>query len=700
MVHRMSKPAVKSLLLLLAAVVAYYWRIVFTRRFSMVTDSETVSQAYSWFHFWAESIRHGAWPLWDPYAFAGRSYAGEMQMAGFYPLHLVFALFGPDRYGLLSERLYHGYFVFAHVIAAVAMFALIRELELGYFAAVVGGLCFSVGGFMGQVPWPHLLESASWTPVLFLLFLRASKPVEFRRAVLYASLTGLVLGLSILAGGLHMVFMQAILLAAAGVYQAFLQRRTGVSWTRPLALAGVALVIGLAAGAVQLAPSIEYSARAMRFVNGGALPATQRIPYANLDAVPPRVLANYLFFSNPQGTMDGREVLDPYFGAFPLLLAAIGFWKCRRNAWVRFAAGLAVVAFLYSLGRSTWLYGIVYVAVPYLWMAREASRFLFLAHFGLVILAAFGCNYLFSIPQKLADWRIADRIFLCVFAACALALAVPAIQGTRRTSFGMILLAYPLFRWIAGGATGLAPRLLTVALIVFNLSAFSFVSPNKREVARNGTDFSERLRGMRGVADFLRRQPGLFRVRVLADPPLNMGDAYGIETLNGGAVTLSNAFFDLMKSDAGPRLLNARYIVRPAAAAEPNPVYADTNWKVYEDAQAMPRAWVQKIEPATAGSPQAATVTEYSARHIELTAHAPARGFLVLSELYYPGWQARVNGTLVPISEVDGGLRSVVIPAGESVVSFDYSPASIWAGAALSGLTFLAVLLAGFAIRA
>jgi hypothetical protein len=697
----MSKPAVKSLLLLLAAVVAYYWRIVFTRRFSMVTDSETVSQAYSWFHFWAESIRHGVWPLWDPYAFAGRSYAGEMQMAAFYPLHLVFAPFGPDRYGLLSERLYHDYFVFAHVIAAVAMFALIRELELGYFAAVVGGLCFSVGGFMGQVPWPHLLESASWTPLLLLLLLRAAKATDFRRGVVYASLTGLVLGMSILAGGLHVVFMQAILLAAAGVYQAFVQGRAGVHWARPLALVGVAFVIGLAAGAVQLAPSIEYSARAMRFVNGGALPATEKIPYANLDAVPPRVLANYLFFSNPQGTMDGREVLDPYFGAFPLLLAAIGFWKCRRNRWVPFAAGLVVIAFLYSLGRSTWFYGIVYVVVPYLWMAREASRFLFLAHFGLVILAAFGCDHLFSVPQKLADWRILNRIFLFVFAGCALALAVPAIQGTRRTSLWMILLAYPLFRWIAGGATGIAPRLLTVALIVVNLTAFSFVSPDKREVARSGTNFSERLRGLRGVADFLRRQPGPFRVRVLADPPLNLGDAYGIETLNGGAVTLSNAFFDLMNKTAnGPHLLNARYVIRPAAAAEPNPVYADRDWKVYEDPQAMPRAWVQNIEPSAAVLPQPATVTAYTARRIELTAYASTRGLLVLSELYYPGWQARVNGASVAINEVDGGLRGVEVPSGDSTVTFDYSPVSVWAGAALSGLTFLAVLLGSFAIRA
>ena len=696
----MSKPAVKSLLLLLAAIVAYYWRIVFTRQYSMVTDPETVSQAYSWFHFWAQSIRHGVWPLWDPYAFGGRSYAGEMQMAGFYPLHLVFALFGPDRYGLLGERLYHGYFVFAHMIAAAAMFALIRELELGYFAAVVGGVCFSVGGFMGQVPWPHLLESASWTPLLFLLFLRALKADGFRRAVLHASLAGLVLGLSILAGGLHMVFMQAILLAAAGVYHAFAQKRAGADWVRPLALAAVALVIGLAAGAVQLAPSIEYSARAMRFVQGGAIPATQKIAYANLDAVPPRVLANYLFFANPQGTMDGREVLDPYFGVFPLLLAMIGFWKCRRSAWVRFAAGLAVVAFLYSLGRSTWLYGIVYVVVPYLWMARESSRFLFLAHFGLVILAAFGCDSFFSAPQKLADWRILNRIFLCVCAGCALALAVPAIHGTRRTSLLMILLAYPLFRWIAGGATGLAPRLLTVALIVLNLTAFSFVAPNKREVARKGTDFSERLRGMRGVADFLRRQPGPFRVRVLDDPPLNIGDAYGIETLNGGAVTLATNFFDLMnKSDVGPRLLNTRYFVRPATAAEPNPVYADRDWKVYEDAHALPRAWVQAMDPSAAGSPQAAAVTEYTARHIQISAHAAARGLLVLSELYYPGWQARVNGTPVPINEVDGGLRGVIVPPGESTVTFDYSPASIWAGAALSGLTLLGVMLGGFAIR-
>jgi len=141
----MVKSTIRSLFWLLLSIVAFYWKIVFTRQFSMLTIAEPINQAYSWFHFWAESIRHGELPLWDPYAFGGRSFAGEMQPAVFYPLHLVFALFPSDSNGLLSPRLYHMYFVFAHVLAAYFMFALIRELGLDRFPALLAGLCYSLG---------------------------------------------------------------------------------------------------------------------------------------------------------------------------------------------------------------------------------------------------------------------------------------------------------------------------------------------------------------------------------------------------------------------------------------------------------------------------------------------------------------------------------------------------------------------------
>ena len=688
--NTVAKPTIKSLVWMLLAVVAFYWNIVFTGQYSMMTDPETVTQAYTWFHFWADSIRHGSWPLWDPYAFGGRSFVGEMQTAAFYPLHLIFALFPANRAGLLAVPLYHLYFVFVHVLAAYFMYALIREMGLDQFPAVLAGVTYSLGGFVGVVPWPHLLESAIWLPLQFLLTLRALQAVELRRSLLYAALAGLTLGLSILAGGLHIVMMQAIVLVTAAVYFA-IRNRTG--WLRPAVVVAAVLIAGLAVGAVQLLPSAEYSARAVRFVSGAALPATQKIPIAYMiDSILPRTLLGYLFSWNFQGKLGAGEVLSPYMGVFPLLLAVIGFWKCREHLSVRYSAGLAVAAFLFSLGAASLLYGLLYVLVPLLWMAREASRFLYLAHFGLVILAAFGAQALFSGTETLRSWRVLNCVLMGMAIASAIVLALPLIFGRPELkpwtewSVLLIILTYPLFRYVAGGGRGAVARFLVIAFIVFDLHSFTNIFQNKIQVARTGTDQLECLISMRGAADYLKAQPGPFRVQVVADPPLNFGDAYGIETLNGGAVTLATNYMDLMSKGApGIDLLNVRYFLKPASAAEPNPVYADANWKIYQNPGARPRAWIEGDGYTSVG--------EHSARHIAVKVGSASGGVLVLSELFYPGFDARVNGTAATISQVDGGLRGIAVPAGESHVTVDYAPQTVRLGGILSVLTFGLTLL-------
>jgi len=688
----MAKPTIRSLLWLLLAIVAFYWNIVFTRQYSMLTDPETVTQAYTWFHFWTESIRRASWPLWDPYAFGGRSYIGEMQTAAFYPLHLLLALFPANHVGLLAPQLYHLYFVFAHVLAAYFMFALIREMGLNLFPAVLAGVVYSLGGFVGVVPWPHLLESSVWLPIQFLLLLRALSAPESRRSLIYAALAGLTLGMSILAGGLHMVMMQAIVLITAGAYSA-IRNRTGLR--RPLAACAVVIVMGLAAGAVQLIPSAEYSARAVRFVSGAALPATQKIPLAYMvDSILPRTLAGYVFSWNFQGKFGPGEVLSPYLGVFPLLLAVIGFWKCRNQTWVRYSASLTLAAFLFSLGASSVLYGLIYALVPLLWMAREASRFLYLAHFGLVILAAYGTQTLFCGSETLLAWRPLNRILLWLAIAAAAVLASPLVFGRielkswTEWSLLFIILTYPLFRYVAGGGRSGIGRFLVIAFIVFDLHSFTAIFQNKIEVARQGTDQLERLISMRGAADFLKALPGPFRVQVVADPPLNFGDAYGIETLNGGAVTLAANYMDLMsKGGSGIDLLNVRYFLKPASTPDPNPIYSDANWKIYLNPGARPRAW---IEPGG----MEASVQEHSARHIAVRVRTAGPGMLVLSEMFYPGWGARVNGKSESIRQVDGGLRGIPIPPGESQVIVDYAPQSVTLGAILSGLAFACGLLA------
>ena len=64
------------------------------------------------------------------------------------------------------------------------------------------------------------------------------------------------------------------------------------------------------------------------------------------------------------------------------------------------------------------------------------------------------------------------------------------------------------------------------------------------------------------------------------------------------------------------------------------------------------------------------------------------RSLLVLSELYYPGWTASVNGKTQRIWKVDGALRGIVVPQGDSQVSLHYRPVSLYIGAALSVIAF------------
>jgi hypothetical protein len=77
--------------------------------------------------------------------------------------------------------------------------------------------------------------------------------------------------------------------------------------------------------------------------------------------------------------------------------------------------------------------------------------------------------------------------------------------------------------------------------------------------------------------------------------------------------------------------------------------------------------------------------------HLVLDVDAPAAGFLVLSDQYYPGWKAQVDGRAVPILRANYTFRAVEVPSGRSLVEFRYAPTSIVLGAAVSAASLLAV---------
>jgi hypothetical protein len=89
-----------------------------------------------------------------------------------------------------------------------------------------------------------------------------------------------------------------------------------------------------------------------------------------------------------------------------------------------------------------------------------------------------------------------------------------------------------------------------------------------------------------------------------------------------------------------------------------------------------------------------AEITAYTDTRVEIAVNATADGYLLLTDAYFPGWRATVNGQPVDLLRANVMFRAVSVTAGESTVVFEYAP-QWWPWAAvLAGLTLLAVLYA------
>jgi uncharacterized membrane protein YfhO len=79
-----------------------------------------------------------------------------------------------------------------------------------------------------------------------------------------------------------------------------------------------------------------------------------------------------------------------------------------------------------------------------------------------------------------------------------------------------------------------------------------------------------------------------------------------------------------------------------------------------------------------------AVVSKYAASEIIIEAETSAPRFLVLSDTYYPGWKAYVNGKIDKIYRADYILRAVYLTPGRHIVKFTYDPFSFRIGAMIT----------------
>jgi len=155
--------------------------------------------------------------------------------------------------------------------------------------------------------------------------------------------------------------------------------------------------------------------------------------------------------------------------------------------------------------------------------------------------------------------------------------------------------------------------------------------------------------------------------------------------------------------------------------------YDERDARIYDNPAALPRVWlvgrqrvvgsedaaldavsargfdarreaiVQRGLPGRTGT-GSARITRYEPERVEIRSRANGPSLLVLSDLFYPGWKATVDGRDVDIERVNYLLRGIPVPAGASTVELRYEPLSYRVGMIVS-LVALAGLLAALALH-
>jgi hypothetical protein len=272
----------------------------------------------------------------------------------------------------------------------------------------------------------------------------------------------------------------------------------------------------------------------------------------------------------------------------------------------------------------------------------------------------------------------------------------------------------------------LVGTLLALALILFDLFTVNARPNVQQRKIENQVLASD-------VTRELQAQPGTFRVHNEFRLPGNHGTLSGLEDTWGASplrLASYEQLFQKVPLERAWELLNVGFIVTwkdsidpPSSLVYQAPAKRGEVDYIHRLEAEHPRAWIvyqvevmpdedsvlerlaskdfhpysvalvtEPLPTPLAGQPAGTaevSIVERSPSRLVLEVDQKDRGLLVLSEIHYPGWRARVDGQQLPIVRADGILRAVEVPAGRHLVEMTFRPASVYLGLAISATTLL-----------
>ncbi|MGC4120802.1 MAG: hypothetical protein QM765_40750 [Myxococcales bacterium] len=701
--------------------------------------------------FERQSLLSGELPLWNPQVRLGQPFAaGLLQQAWYPPRLLPILLFGPV-WGLTVEHLLHVVFAAWGAVLAARRLGASRVASLLPGALFGLGTLLTrtdMVNLTGALAWSGWMLAASidvargsgWKPVARLgAFTGLSALTGLPEALLWQGPACAIAALStrgswrtlarVAAGGLWGLALAAITVVPAVEFAAH-SSRTGqaqpttfwsLSWVdllalvvrganRPLIdmLTEQALVLGLDLGVVacvlcafallgrrrrrRLAPLLGFAMLlALLSLGSNFAPSAwvlEQFPF-RLFRYPVKYALGACFLASVLAgpalsrlaalASRRRARLKLVALLFPILVvAALAVAAATAGLGLRqgFAAGLLPTAVL------LWLVSAAYLASPGKGRRRARIVTWALVAVGLadVALAQITTGKLLTLPASSITGRSKT------------ALSIPA-QATSRVSIGSDLDQEWPPRTLDAIPPGASPRYLAAARdalipnwsLAEGLQTLEATGEPRPALLQNLVGEDEPPRGLydlAGVEWYVRR----------ASPPFA-----DLERVSGPTGPFRDVFEQLAdlpvlyrSRTAMPRAFVVHQ-VRAATDEEARTALRDERQPLRDTALVAADASGGGVPAVDACAGSTATVASRRPRQLEIDVDACGRGLLVVSDAWYPGWQASIDGADAPVLRTDLLVRGVPVPAGRHRVVLRFAPTSFAVGA---GLSFAAILLA------
>ena len=653
-----------------------------------------------------DALRQFSLPLWNPYAFSGHPHFADFQTAVFYPLN-VFGLF------VSQITFWHILRITPTIFASFFTFLYLRNLKLNPIASFFGALVFGFSPFI--ITWGEEVVMSPHSIVYLPLALMAidklrSKFNHFYFIVLTASIC-----LSIFAGYLQTTIYFLVLAFFYLLYRAKSLNLGFKFYARTIS----GILLGIIISSAQLLPSIELFFNSQRsgvdfsnVVRGFLLPPISLITYLAPD-----------FFGNPATRnhfLDGNAQYYEailFIGIAPLMFSFYALFKKRLSFTIFFAVSALVS--LATVVDSFFSRFFVSLPIPLISTAIP-NRILFIPAFSFAVLGAVGLDHWLSTIK----FELSKTILLFLFLFVSVFLFIAYKAGV----FGQLISFTP--------ELVISLRNLVIPTAVFAILVFTVVIVRNKNYAvfliilitslniiyfsNKYLSFSEQkyIFPKDEALEFIINNQGINRTLVVGDRKFsnNFATQYeifnpeGYDSLNNkyytnfvfNAQKLPQNYIALRRSDAelgfkdhletalGDKdkrelldILGVKYLVVEGDDINAvskfdgfSKVLENNKVAIFENKTVFPRVFLasdwREINRDNIYLDGKAEIESYKPLNVQLKTDSPEAKFLVLTDNYYNGWKAQVDGRDSEILKANSTFRAVRVESGQHNVEFYY----------------------------